>query len=168
MNQNIFRKASMEKISSPEQLNDYIRISRPGIWIALAAAFVLLASVFIWSVTGSLSVSVSAAGIARGGFLVCYLPPEEAEKLSEGMTAEIEAAGTGSVSAVARTPLSEQEAAASVEGDYAVYALKLGDWNVPVSIKTDAALEEGQVYRVSIATGSIRPAAFLLNQGTGS
>ena len=168
MNQNIFRKASMEKISSPEQLNDYIRISRPGIWIALAAAFVLLASVFIWSVTGSLSVSVSAAGIARGGFLVCYLPPEEAEKLSEGMAAEIEAAGTGSVSAVARTPLSEQEAAASVEGDYAVYALNLGDWNVPVSIKTDAALEEGQVYRVSIATGSIRPAAFLLNQGTGS
>ena len=42
MDQNIFRKASMEKISSPEQLNDYIRISRPGIWIALAAAFVLL------------------------------------------------------------------------------------------------------------------------------
>ena len=47
MDQNIFRKANMEKISSPEQLNDYIRISRPGIWIALVVAFVLLASVFI-------------------------------------------------------------------------------------------------------------------------
>ena len=78
MNQNIFRKASMEKISSPEQLNEYIRISRPDVWIALVAAFVLLAAIFVWSAVGSLPVSISAAGIAGGGSLVCYLSPEEA------------------------------------------------------------------------------------------
>lgn len=168
MNQNIFRKASMEKISSPEQLNEYIRISRPDVWIALVAAFMLLAAIFVWSAVGSLPVSISAAGIAGGGSLVCYLSPEEAARLRAGMTVEIENAGTGTVSEVGKTPLSEQEVSASVEGDYAAYALNLGDWNVAVSIETDAALEDGQVYSLSIITDSIRPITFLLNSQSGS
>lgn len=33
----IFRKESLERISSPEQLTDYLRVTNPGIWIILAS-----------------------------------------------------------------------------------------------------------------------------------
>ena len=35
------------KISSPEQLNTYIRAARPGAWIVLASALVFLLGLFI-------------------------------------------------------------------------------------------------------------------------
>ena len=38
----IFRKKSIARISSPEQLNDYICVSSPSVWLLLAAVAVLL------------------------------------------------------------------------------------------------------------------------------
>ena len=38
MASSIFREKSLKRISSPEQLNDYIKVSQPSVWIALAAA----------------------------------------------------------------------------------------------------------------------------------
>ena len=39
----IFRQRNLEKVSSPEQMNDYIRVSSPSVWMVLAAVIVLLA-----------------------------------------------------------------------------------------------------------------------------
>lgn len=48
MNDKIFRKKSVDKMSSPEQLNDYIKVTNPGVWMVLAAIAVLLAGVCVW------------------------------------------------------------------------------------------------------------------------
>ena len=48
MSDQIFRKKSLDRISSPEQLNDYIRVANPGIWMILAAVIILLAGVCVW------------------------------------------------------------------------------------------------------------------------
>jgi len=47
---NIFRKASLERMSSPEKLNDYIRVSNPSIWIILAAIAILLIAAITWGI----------------------------------------------------------------------------------------------------------------------
>lgn len=54
MANSIFRKTSLERINSPEQLNDYIRVIRPGAWLVLGAVVLLLAGVLIWSLTGEI------------------------------------------------------------------------------------------------------------------
>ena len=41
-NNSIFREKSIERVSSPEKLDDYIKVVSPGIWILLAAIIVLL------------------------------------------------------------------------------------------------------------------------------
>ena len=46
---NIFRQKSMERLSSPEQLNDYLKVTNPAVWVVLAAVIFLLAGLFIWS-----------------------------------------------------------------------------------------------------------------------
>ena len=43
MNEQLFRKKSVDKVSSPEQLNEYIRVANPGVWMVLAAIVILLA-----------------------------------------------------------------------------------------------------------------------------
>ncbi|MBQ9881500.1 MAG: hypothetical protein IJM42_02690 [Synergistes sp.] len=53
---NIFREKSLKKVSSPESLNDYIRVTTPSVWIVLAALVVLLAGMLVWSIFGSVAV----------------------------------------------------------------------------------------------------------------
>ena len=48
MNSQLFRKKSVDKVSSPEQLNEYIRVANPGVWMVLAAIVILLAGVVVW------------------------------------------------------------------------------------------------------------------------
>lgn len=50
----IFRKKSIERISSPEQLHDYIRVTTPSVWLVLIAIIILLVGVVIWAVFGKL------------------------------------------------------------------------------------------------------------------
>ena len=52
----IFRQKSIKRVSSPEQLNDYIRVTTPSVWIVLAALAVLLAGMLAWSVLGRVTV----------------------------------------------------------------------------------------------------------------
>lgn len=47
MNEQVFRKKSVDRVSSPEQLNEYIRVSNPGVWMILAAIIVLLVGAIV-------------------------------------------------------------------------------------------------------------------------
>ena len=49
MDNQVFRKKSLEQISSPEQLNDYLRVTNPAVWLLLTAVILLLVGVLIWS-----------------------------------------------------------------------------------------------------------------------
>ena len=42
MDESIFRKKSIDRISSPEALNDYLRVTTPTFWLILAAIILLL------------------------------------------------------------------------------------------------------------------------------
>ncbi len=57
MSNSVFRQKSVDRVSSPEQLNDYIRVSSPGVWIILAAVIILLIGVFIWSAFGTVEMN---------------------------------------------------------------------------------------------------------------
>lgn len=52
----IFREKSIKRVSSPEQLNDYIRVTSPSVWIVLLALVVLLLGMLAWSVLGRIEV----------------------------------------------------------------------------------------------------------------
>jgi len=63
MESGLFRKSSLERISSPERLNEYIKITNPGIWSILLACLALLIAVCFWGGYGNISDSVRAEGI---------------------------------------------------------------------------------------------------------
>lgn len=49
----LFREKSLERVSSPEQLDDYIRVTTPSVWIVLAATVITLLGILAWSVFGT-------------------------------------------------------------------------------------------------------------------
>ena len=52
----LFRKKNLDKISSPEQLNDYIRVTKPSVWLILVGLLLLLLGMLAWSILGTVEV----------------------------------------------------------------------------------------------------------------
>ena len=52
-NRSIFRQHGQDVISGPEELNDYIRVTTPSIWIVLAAIALLVIGILCWCIFGT-------------------------------------------------------------------------------------------------------------------
>ncbi len=86
-NKTVFRKKTLDRIASPEQLTDYLRVTNPGIWAVLVVVILLLAGVFAWAAVGTLETTAAATVIVEDH--VAQIVPAGAEALSAGMTLRI-------------------------------------------------------------------------------
>lgn len=84
MKESIFRKKSLERISSPEELDDYIKVTSPSMWLIMAAIILLLAAMIIWSFTGRMEITLETAAEVQGGQALIELPAEQIGKLTVG------------------------------------------------------------------------------------
>ena len=74
-NKKIFREKSLERISSPDKINDYIKTTTPGIWIVLIAVLRILAGAIVWSVFGRITVNTPSG--SKTVAPVTYILPSE-------------------------------------------------------------------------------------------
>lgn len=58
MDKQLFRPKSMEQISSPEALHDYMRVTSPKLWMILGAIVVLLIGFIVYASTANLENTV--------------------------------------------------------------------------------------------------------------
>ena len=89
MEKQVFREKSVERIASPEQLQDYMRVTNPGVWMVLAAVIVLLAGIFVATVFGRLESTYTARAKIQDGKAVLLIEGEAADEVDEGMTLRI-------------------------------------------------------------------------------
>lgn len=59
----IFRKVALDRLSSPEQLDQIMRVTSPMSWAALAACVVLVAVATAWGIFGTIPTKVMGQGI---------------------------------------------------------------------------------------------------------
>ncbi len=80
MDKTIFRKVSIERLSSPEQLDRMITVTSAKSWLMLIALGCILTAVVIWSITGSIATSVAAKGmLVKSGGIVDISSPERGQ-----------------------------------------------------------------------------------------
>ena len=79
----IFRKVALERLSSPEQLDQLMQVTSPRGWLALGAFGALLLTALGWSVLGSIPTDATGEGILlrQGG--VSNLVAAEAGQMEE-------------------------------------------------------------------------------------
>lgn len=62
----IFRAAAIERLSSPDQLEELVRITRPADWVATLVIGLAIAALVAWSIIGRIPTRVSGEGILIG------------------------------------------------------------------------------------------------------
>lgn len=137
MAEEIFRKKSLDKIKSPESLNDYVRVSNAGIWLVLVAVIVLLAGACVWGIFGHIDTKVKTAAVAENGTLSCIVRDAD---VNVGMKIIVD----------------DTECYISEVN----YDEQTGGQFCAVKAKTD--LSDGK-YEAEIITESISPISFVLN-----
>ena len=86
---NIFRQRSLDRISSPEQLTDYLRVTNPGIWVLLAAVIMLLGGLFAWSMVGSLETLTDGVALVENGQAQIMVTDSGKGEITSDMTVRI-------------------------------------------------------------------------------
>ena len=161
----IFNKRATEKLRSPDDLDKFLRVTNPSVWVVLAACLALLAGLLVWGVLGSVTTSVSSTGVAVDSQAMCFLNAEDAAKVHEGDAAFV-GGKRMKVATVAPIPVSREEAGKILESDYLVSSLVSGDWAYLVTFDGDTTeLADGVPLTVSITVERIAPIKLILRGG---
>lgn len=159
MNNDLFRKKNMDRVSSPEQLNDRIRVTGFGVWLLLSGILLVLAGIVVWGIFGRLDTTLPVSAITQQGQTVCYVKEQSISQIQVGMAVDAES-GSTTVASIAVVPVQVDDQFP----EYLCYvgALSRGEWVYEVTLQ-DALGEEGSIFAAQIVTESIAPLTFVVN-----
>ena len=158
MSSTIFREKSLKKIASPEQMNDYILVSSPSVWMVLTAVIVLLAGVCVWGMFGHLDTAVQTGGVCTDGRLTVLVGEEDHDKIKENAVISVDGVEYA-VAEITNAPI-------RVDDQIDPYVVHLagfteGDWVYRLYADVPG-LADG-VYAASVITERVRALDFVLN-----
>lgn len=141
----IFRKSALDRLATPEDLDELMQVTTPRTWFALLALAVLLVAGILWSALTFVTTTVNAQGVVvpPGREALVFLAPEQASRLRPGMTAHVTApilingaqlSVTGRVASVGRFPLGATALAHLVGSSSSASLLAKSDLLIPVRV----------------------------------
>ena len=135
MNEKIFREKSLEKIQSPEDLNEYIVVTKPSVWLILGAVLIYLIGTCIWGIFGTIESTQEIGVVSDGQKVFSVLPAEDLTTAQQGEKIRIKGIEYGKEDNVIKsTDLSKLN-----EGTFTVYYnldLPEGNYNAEIILET--------------------------------
>lgn len=151
MNEELFRKSSVEYVTSQEKLDTYIKVTNPGAWLTVAGIFLLLICAVIFGGAASLKTAVPVTGVVAKKQIHVFVSPEQAEELKEGMAFERKQQKLGEILEIKEEPVRRELAGGGYLTEY-FRDVCLGKWNVEIVISNDQELMEGEAVEGSVVT----------------
>jgi len=142
------RKSALEKLSTPEKLDQLIQVTSPRAWIALLVVFVALGTGIGWAVFGRVSTKLNVTGVVLGGEVheVVATSQGQLTKLHVSISDKVE---KGAIIATVQQP----ELLQKIEDAKAILAEQKLEMNKLVSYGSKGTMLEGELMsqnRVSI------------------
>lgn len=85
MEKQLFREKSIKRISSPEELSKYLRVTNPSTWLALVGIVLLLLGMIIWASVDTLETKVDAICEVKDSEVILTVAGSDAAKVKDGM-----------------------------------------------------------------------------------
>ena len=155
----IFREKSLQAVESPEVLNDYLRVTSPGVWLILAAVTALLIGGILWSIFGHINTTAQLAVSSREGNSVCSVPYDIVGTIPAHNVLTIE----GTECALRLDTGTETMIVSEDLNPYIRIAGRLNIGDLVVQVPLELELADG-VYTGEVVTESLRPISLLLKK----
>ena len=138
MEDTLFRQKSLDKVKSPDNLSEYIKVVNPSVWLLIAGILVLLLGLCGWGIFGRIQTVVHTQAQCTDGEVVCMLTQEESSRVKPGMPVSVEG-----IAGTVREVRSQEDGSACY-------------------LTLEEPLPDGR-YDAEITVESIHPISFLLN-----
>ena len=138
MEKQIFRKKSLDKLKSPESLDESIKVTNPGVWLILAAVILLLVGACVWGAFGHIDSITPVSVHSQSGVITATVTEESVTSVKTGMTVHF------------------------AEYDATVESIEKQDGGYVLSLTANETVPDG-VYDGSIVIQSFKPFSFIFN-----
>ena len=158
MKEGLFRKKSLEKISSPEQVNDYIKTVSVNMWVIFCAVTILLVGAVIWGFLGKIDVTIGSVAVCENNTVSCFISENDVDSIPDTATVQIETKSYP-LANISKLPVPANDKMSS-------YAMHLGnidknEW-VYYALVNEVELDDG-IYKAKIIIESVSPISLLTN-----
>lgn len=186
----LFRKSTLERVTSPEQLNEYIKVNNPNLILMLVGLFLIVISSVVWIFFGGIPEMVQLDGVVieepgKPYEVCCYVPIKTSRRLQEGMDVQIspDYAGreeygyiNGKITSVGKDIVTAEYLKsnfenpqivlpaveeASQKGNVVEVRMSVGDWSNDKG--KNITLSEGANCSVQAVVGSTKAYKFIIN-----
>ena len=157
MKKELYRKKSLERISSPEKIDDCIRAVNVRLWIVAAACMLVLLSLLLWGVFGKVEITQRAVTVCQNGEAVCFVDEGQIDNISDDTDFRI-----GGRSYTRSEISARPEKVSDAMSEYAAHVGLYDEnhWVYAAILRTD--LDDG-IYETEVVTQSISPILLLMN-----
>ena len=157
MKNSLFREKAYKKALSPEQINDYIKTSKPSVWVILSVIVILLFGAFVWSVCGKIEMTITSVTVCEADKSYCYISEKDIDKISDNTYVRIENLEY-KINDVSKLPVPASDKISQ-------YGLHLGnfendEWVYMAEIET--TFDDG-IYKTYVISECVSPISLILN-----
>jgi hypothetical protein len=90
MAEQLFREKSLKYISSPDELNDYLKVAKPSVWVILLSIVILLVGLLIWGSFTYIGSSIDGIAEVEDGMLIMtFYSQEYAANVNDEMNVRV-------------------------------------------------------------------------------
>ena len=156
MSNSIFRQKNIDKINSPESLNDYVKVTNPSVWIILVGVLLIIVGALVFGTIGKVDTNVNAAAEVKNKAATVYIDEAAIDSVKVGMKVTIEGVEY-TITDIADRPVKFTEV-----DEYVLHKgnMEYSQWVFPVSV--DGAPADG-VYSATITVDKVSPMSFVFN-----
>lgn len=158
----VFRDKSIEKVTSPEQLNDYIKVNYLEVWFIIATVIIFLIVIGVWGFTGTINNTVEGEAYSDGKKIYCYMNENQVKNVEEGQKGRVDGHAI-KVESVAELPDNYEDMVKFIGNEKIIRAMEIkgNEWRYLVVLSPGDDIDG--VVDISITTDSVAPIDYLLN-----
>lgn len=145
------------------ELDNYLKAARPGNWLILSIALLIVALALAWTFLGTMKTTITVTGIKQGAHVTGYLAPKDSLSLQSGMSVDYQGEEVGVLVSRGTTSINASDIIASIDNDYYSSQLVLQAYNLEIKIDMDPNACPDGVVTLEIVLAEIRPFDFLMN-----
>ena len=164
MDEKIFRKKSLERVSSPDQLDIYIKAANPKMWMLLAAIILFLVGTLVWAVFGKIETKVTAGVYVQDGIACALVSEANVGRITDSLLVRIDGQEFSCLAATAGPYMTASvQEMDEVTAKYLLHVTGIEDEEWFFILKFEAeGMPDGQ-YKGELVLEEISPVKFLIN-----
>lgn len=154
----IFRQKSIDRVSSPEQLDSYLKVTSPSVWLVLIGIIFILVGAIVWGTFGKINTYANVGCVVDSNVAYCYIKETEAENVKTGMDVIIPSENTKfQIMQFEKTGMTISD-----EYDYLQHLVGVNSNDYVFGISGVCNIKNGY-YQAKVVTESISPLKFIFN-----